>query len=348
MKYIKYFEDIKNSILKEVVEKIMSGEEKPEEISNYLDIQENHGYLEVEKDELSFDIKIDDFEDLLEIERGVIEWLRFANSYGYEFYIDDDEVNYIHHYMTTQQIQKVLNFAKYLDNKIDYVNNNVDEGEFAVFFENFDLEEIKDSFKYSLSIVKEKALSILIEKEISNEQPFYYDFIYTGKYQNGVSVTVEYDALLKYIKDKDINSIGDFFRLVGNNLPYTYDIEYQSQEYESKKDYQQLQNDLEFEIDRYWDNESKLPEDFFWVNVVYKDNVDILKEHFDDILWQYKMKSYSRLKYLVEFAKPKSKCYKWFASRDFSNKIKNLDDKELNNIINNIQSIYNAQKLGIM
>ena len=343
MKYLKYFENIENTTLNEVITNILSGDKKPDDILLYLDIQEKHKILETSKDELIFNIKIKDFEDLLEIKNGVLGFLENVKSHEYEYYVDESESDYIHYCMRPEEIEKLLNFAKFLNFKID-ASPKV-EGQFTEFFEEFNLKDITDSYITSLSMIKGKAVSKLIKKEIEDRQPFHYMFLYDNEYD--LEVTLQYEDVLEFLDRKEVDSISELLEMVGNTLPYNYEIEYNCSEYEDDKDYEQLKNDIKFEISLYWDDVLNIPEDKFWIKNIKYDNIDLIKDHFDDIDWYFKIRYYQENKYAFEYAQPKSNCYKWFVSNDFSNRLDKGINTDFDDKLQDLKIKFNATKLGL-
>jgi len=343
---------------------IIEGKIKPSKIRDvfgleYADSIENVDDDDFDDDKLEFCANLKDVEDDMGIENGSIEWVESTSaSYSnYEYYIDDEEYNYIHSNIEKDNLDKFRNLCRWLGygelldkdkTKDDWERN---EGLVYEPCEKYGLVvELLEEMKWELSHIKERSVKELLEKELNDVTPLYRDHVYHDyKSKKDSEFEIDYEKTLKFLETEkikdDVFTIEELLENIGDKLPYTWEIENDAYDYE--KGYDELNKVFGNDLDALWDDKYKLPEQKLIYLLIVNDNVDVIKEKHDDIIWDDKYDHYREVKYLPEYANKKSKVYEWFVSDEFNKKIQN-ESEEFIEVIDMMILKEDSESLGLL
>lgn len=325
-------ENIKNS--KNLIEVLESEDFKPEDILNYMGIKnfkveqsynyQTHKYEpDYDINNISFYMRTGDLEDIMNLERGTINYI-FAWESPYsnqEYYIDDDELNYLINYLSDEVIKNIEKLAEIFDYNID--SNK--EGELYDFFNYLGLKNELRDFKYEIQSANEIAIRN-VARDIIKKLPFKLDQKNSEGYD--LLISINYDTIIKYMKEYNIQveTIKDFLKNVDSE--FSYDIEYD----ELKNEYLDY-NDLIREVDNVVDKYLNSPDDIF-IKLIEIDNLELFKKKVDlaNFEWMYDVNiNYNRVRCnLFQLAKEyNKKILDWLNSEEFEKIIENRSQEEL-------------------
>jgi len=337
--YKQLFESNSEMNLITVLEKIMSGELQPQEIKNHIDDIEydkkftdyintydddefDNNFLEISLKK--FDLAY--FESLMDLDKGILKWIEHIDTYNYDYNVDDSEIEYIDNNLNDSITKKMKNFA----NELNFDYDDSDENICYKFVKEYNLLHIKDTYLSELSSIKEKATVKRKKVEIDDVTPIYFDYeIFTISYENAVD-------FLKTNKFTDVMTIFDLFDKIGENIPYSYEIEYENYEYEN---YDNFEKDIEASVDFYWDDEIGIIEDRYFIDILSEANtsLELVQKIFNNIDWFEKIKYYSYgYKYYVDIILDgfNEKLKTWLLSSDFISRLEDyakVNDIEIKN-----------------
>jgi len=312
--------------LKVILSKIISGSIEPEEILNYLGDNDVLKKLksksgDYDDEMLSIDLNNDDVDDLLGLYRSTTTIIQNIDTYGYEYYVDDSEIDYIEYYLNDTQKQKLINFAKF----VGYENTKYNAQFYPELIEDFNLESLKSNYVGELSNIKENAVKEKKTKEIDEPSPVVID--YRG-------IELSYEDAIKFIEDNELEvyTLSELFEHIGSILPYDEEFEYDITDYENFKD---LTQTIDSAIDNIWNDDFKELQSDYIIKLIYSfdKNISILKKLFDLIEWNSKERFYMKgYKYYFEMYYNDSDIHKWIVSSDFNKRlnkyIENIDEDD--------------------
>jgi hypothetical protein len=317
-KYYSYLKENKQQTLLEVIDGVLNKKIEPNILKKYLgDEFMKFDINEIDETEIIIICEDSDVENIMGVEEGVI---RYINGIEYdEYYVDEDESKYIFNMMNEKTIKLVKEFAKELE--YDIILN--EEGVYD-FFKYLKLSDIFDEYITSLSIANHDALNRLVYKEITSIVPFEIDYF------RKTQLIIILEKLKKYIEtnDKDFETITEVFKHIGNNVPYSYEISYELDDY---IDYSDVEKELYDSISKIYDGYLT---DNFWMNIISKDNITLFKKYYKKYNWnnsiQYKWYVYEMIHNLPEEILPKkSEIYKFIRTDSFYDNIKPLMNSDL-------------------
>jgi len=321
---------------KDSLVKILASKDfKPDDIKNYIDFDEddaiigktenpNYPYNELDYFESGLTLLIKNYtlERLLDIEDGSLNFaLELNNSYNnYEYYVDDDEFNYLSSYTT----KKTRNEIKKLSKMFDF-DNNIDPEEEGKIHDllyylnlNSDLDDIKSEIAMSHERASEKAASEALKK-----LPFGIDN--NNKYetqQYGYKLYFDYEDMIKYMKKHKLNvkTIKEYLE----NIVGSEDLNYSAIEYEDSYKYLDM-TDVKRTIENVVDKYVSRPDEIFkiWIE---NDNLELFqkeKRHaWYEFYYDFWFNGSSKNENLFEMAKLyNGKILKWFESYDFQKEL---------------------------
>ena len=148
----------------------------------------------------------------------------------------------------------------------------------------------------------------------------------------------------------DIFTVKELLEYVGGHEDFHYDLEHDCAEYE--EGHEKIDEIVSDNIDKIYDSELNVGEDKLWCKLIDQDQIDILKEKFDDIDWTSKVDTFvnynSGRYYLMQIATidktrgGSPKCYEWFRTKDFQEKFINID----NNVVENFHILEKLEMLN--
>jgi hypothetical protein len=273
-------------------------------------------------------MNIKELENLMDIENGFIDHLfNITSSYGsQDYYVDDEELNYLQGYLSDQNIKDIKKLADLLDYDLD-LEAERDSGEIRNFFDYIGLEKELDDFKMEIGSENERA----IEKSaysLLNSLPFNLSYKHSGKFN--VEVDIEYENIIKYMETnkKDVKTIKELFENINESTDFTYDFEYEGK-YEFMGEFKDLQNEVYNVVDKYLSS----PDDIF-VKLIQCDNLELFKKKIDlanftyvyDFWFNYDRKRGNLFQIAISVNKS---ILEWFKTYDFQKSIIDDSDAEM-------------------
>lgn len=362
MKRLKLFEEMSDrKTLYDIIDDISSRELEPEEIENYISIESDFDIEEMNHGNLILKMSPGIISELMNIEYGVIEHMNYIVDNDYSVELENDELDYLHYYLNAENIQAIRDIANWLDWDFPEESKNKDggdnlTGEIKEMFEYLGLDVMFDEMKTEISVMKSESTKQYVKK-VLDESPISVEknFRRWDKKEYGNILTIDYSKTLefldKYNLKDNVLSIYNLLLLVGKNLDYSYDVEFNSSEFDTDVDLNRI---FENEIFDYWDIEEKKPEQNMYLNLIQNNCTDDIKERIDEIDWNDKVKNKLSIKklhgynYLVEYANKKSDLYDWFVSDEFIEKMESKKvDKELLKYLYDLKLKIFGEDLGL-
>jgi hypothetical protein len=316
-KYYSYLKENKQQTLLEVIDRVLNRTLNPDKLKEYFgDELSKYELDDIDETEIIIICEDSDVENIMEVEDGIISYI---NSFEYnDYYVDEDELEYIFKDLDDRSIKLVKDFARALD-----YNLTINERGVYEFFKNFELNEILDDYIFSLSNNYKNATVDLINKEITNIVPFEIDYL------RKTQLTIYLKKLKKYIEenDRDLEDITEVFKHIGNNVPYSYEITYNVYEY---LDHKEIENDIYDSIKKYYNYQIT---DEFWLNIIKNDYINLFEKYYKKIDLGKPLtisKSLYKNEYLLdelpeEILPSTSKIYKFIRTSDI---LKEIDKKK--------------------
>jgi hypothetical protein len=255
-------------------------------------------------------------EFLMGIEENSINFVySFTNYYNqYEYYVDDDELNYLENYLTTENEKQTIELAKIFGIKLSTDGNRLQEGQFYKLFDKLGLYYKLNNYKGEISMENERAVEKAAKKVIS-ELPFKIDFINKKDYD--IEIEIVYDDVVKHIKEnnlKDVKTIKDFLEKCVHEIGT--DIEYDKKN-QFLGDFKDLNREIENDLDDFitW------PDGIF-TNLIIENKLKLFKKkielanfgHYYDIRVNYN----NVRKNLFQLSEHyKNSIYNWFKTDEF-------------------------------
>jgi len=338
-------ENVENSE-KDLISILSSPDFKPEDIVNYIGLEEKeyeidfnteynyetHRYeSNYDKDGVKILLKTITLEDLMDIEHSVIAYfLQFTGYNDYEFYVDDDELNYLGHYLPDELIEKIKKLSILFNTGIDIEENKYNQIEaIPKLFEYLGLKDKLDDFKSEIAMENERAIEKSAIAEIK-KLPFELDYKYGGDFD--IELYFDYEKLIEYIKKNDIKAktIKDVLENIYNADEFTFENEYERAS-EFMGDFKDLIRSVENVVDEYLDS----PEEIF-PKAIAIDNLELLQNNMEladfENIYEVYIKYNRKMKNLFQIAKEyNGEILKWFSSDKFEELINNRSEKEIAN-----------------
>ena len=253
-------------------------------------------------------------ENLMNIEENVIQYIQsLVSSYGNnnEYYVDDDELNYVHSYLTGRTFENVKKLAHIFDYQID----PEEEGEIKNFFEYLDLKSVLDDVKNEISMEHERAIEELA-KDIIKKLPF--EIGYSRDNKKDLELTFNYQEVIDYIQKYKlkVTTFKEFIEYVDAD-ELDYGIDYSDGKYEYLGDFKDVDKKINETCEKYIDN----PDEIF-PKFIQSDNLELIKKKIDLANFFYRYKTYldydNQDLHLFEIAKHFNKTVlEWFKTYDF-------------------------------
>jgi len=256
-------------------------------------------------------------EDKMGIENGILEHISYIDSYGYEYYIDEDsEKEFIYERFNDKSKKMLKHIFKFLDLKIP--KNKEELGD---YLKNHGFQDVLDAYTSELSYINKNAVKKKIDKEIDKETFFYKDYV-----GHRDLIAINFSSLLKFMnkyKNHKYENLTDAFIALSEELPYNFDIEYEHYDY---IDYSSLSKEIQSALEFYW-NEDYGIKDRFWIDLFRNDdNVNLIKKWYKLIEWENTVRFFQEgYKLYHDIPDKNSKIYKLIWSDEFIDKLKNLD-----------------------
>ena len=363
MKYLikyKLFENVERKTLYDIIKSIDTDDDTIK-IFDLFDLDKKKYYLsedDISVRDLKFYTNIKDISDFMNIEDSILDDIEriFSRYNDFEYYVDrSEEMNYMSSYLNSESIDLISKLAKSFDydlklDKDSYEQKIVDFLKYIGVYDEISYEYIAD-----LSNLKENALKDCLEDNVISKQPFILkDDINYGddnKKQFYYFVKFEYDNLLKFLEENnikdDVYTMSDLFEKIGEILPYNFYYEYEIDEYETSDDLDKISENFINIVEKYWDNDDNEIDQKLYIKIVNVDNIQEIKNRINDIYWS--IKDYISDKYIIEFAKKDSKCYEFFASNEFLDKMKERydEDEDFIEVLSQMNDERFGQEIGL-
>ena len=312
---------------------------KPEDITEYIGFEEKDAMINAEKeyrypytfvpsydeDGFTLIIRRSAIEDLLGIENGSLEFALQFNQYnGYDYYVDDDELNYLGSYIKKGTINKIVKLSKMFK-----FNDNIvptEEGEINDLFQYLDLIDDLDTFKGEMGMAHERAIAKAADEALK-KLPFNLDNNDNhdrgyDREQYQYKLVFEYKAIIEYMKKYklDVKSIKELL----SNIVDSDELNPESIEYDDSSMYINY-DDLSKSIDDVVTKYIESPDDIFkiWIE---KDNLEMFKKfeeqyafyNFDYDFWYNTKRHHNNLFMMAKLYN--GKILEWFKTYDFQKK----------------------------
>ena len=335
--YQSYLKENKKLSLLQAINNVINKKSDPYILKDYLGEKLNEFELDdIDNDEIIILCEESDVENILDVEDGVLSYI--SGLPHNEYYIDDEEKQYIFNQMNDESIELIKDFASELDYKL-----KLDEERVYDFLLYLKLDYILENYITSLSIAHSDALNKKTNKEIIDIIPFEIDFF------RKTQLTIVLEKTKKYIernKDTDFKTITEIFEHIGDNLPYTYEISYELYDYIDLSDVAQ---DITSSIRKFYNNGIM---DDFWLNIIMSDEIDLFKKYYKKYDWndsiKYNWNNYEMIHDLPNnILSENSKIYKYIRTIKFFDSIEPLMEKELFRKTKNKEKLAKAKKFNL-
>jgi hypothetical protein len=325
---------------KTLIEILESKDFKPEDILKYIGLDEKEYEIPKEWDyhenEYLYKYGFNGFTllmkeerlcELMDVENDIFSWfLQFTGYNNYENYVDYQEMDYLHYYLTEENLNKIKKLADIFNYKIDVEK----EGEIIEFFQYLGLKDELEYFKDEISAENEEAVS-KAAKDTLNTLPFDIDN-YSGDNNFNIELYFDYNTIIEYMKKDNMSvyTIEEFLENINESSNFSYEIEYTC--LSSYTDgYKDLKKSVDNKVEKYIDS----PDDIF-PKIIAVDNLEAIKNNFDlcyfDYVYDYSFKYDKKRGDLFDIAKTyDGKILEWFTTDEFKNKVKNSVTKEYYN-----------------
>jgi hypothetical protein len=327
MKYLRLFEEHTEN-LDVILSTIVT--ENPEKILDYIGLDKDeyevntttitNAYVEIL-------MSSSHLEKFMDIEDGMLSYMTsLASQYNnYEYYVDDDELNYVSGYLSGSTINKIKELADILDYEID----PEEENEIKEFFEYLGLKELMKEIKNEISMENERAVEKAAAHVISL-LPFGMESHYNKKFN--LEILFNYQEVIDYIKKHNlkIKTIKDLLENIYDADEFTTEIEYGDIKQQFLGDFDDVNRCVMNAIDNYVDN----PDEIF-PKLIETNNLELLqsKKELANFVYHYKIYiDYKQFKYnLFDFAiHYKNDILEWFKTFEFQEWfIQNFDNAGL-------------------
>ena len=325
---------------KNLIQVLESPDFKPEDIVNYIGLDEEDYKLksgsyyryepEYSKDNITLHVNSKDLERLLSLEDGIINYIRKLTEYhnDYEYYVDDDELNYISYYLPVETLNSIKKFAKLFKFKLKLDKDGIKEGEIVKLFEYLGLKSKLNDFKNEISMEKERAVESEA-KELLKSLPFSLSYSDIRDPKFDIELVFDYDEVIKYMKENNLE-VKTLIQFLENVSKFTNEFNY---EFENEASLEtDGYKDLIRDVDNTIENFTISPDDIF-VKLIQVDNLKAFKDNFNKAIFNYNYDVYIDYKKvemnLFKLATHyKGEIFNWMQSPEFEEKIKKRTEGE--------------------
>lgn len=254
-------------------------------------------------------------EKLMDIEDDMISYIQgLASTYNsYEYYVDDDELRYIHSYLSGD----TLSLVKKLSILFDYKINPKKEGKIVELFEYLGLGEIVKDIKREIETENERAVEKAAQYALKL-LPFDLDHKY-GSGNKNLTISINYQEVIEYIQKHNlkIKTIKELFENVQDSDEFTYEIEYNDLKNKFLGDFEDVNNLVNSTCQQYIDD----PDEIF-PKLVQANNLELIKKKMKLANFVYRYDTfinYNKVRFnLIEFAiNSNNSVLQWFKTYDF-------------------------------
>ena len=334
-KQIEYFRDnpIKENLEnsdENLIDVLSSPDFKPEDILNHIGFDEDdyeipHEYKysespKYDKNGFTILLKSKELEDLIDAEEGTVKYIIHLTDYysQYEYDAGDDELNYIHYYLSGDTLTTIQKLANIFDYKLKIKK----EGKINNFFQYLGLKKELKNFKNEIDEENERAVEAAA-KALLKKIPFDLSIKYDGGNED-LELVFDYDEMIEYMEKhelKNVKTIKDFLENLYEKDEFTYSIEQ-----EGKYDFLGDFKDLNTAVYNVANNYVISPDDIF-SKLIEADNLELFKNKMDlaDFSYKYTIWIDYNKKYLNLFEIAKhynGEILQWMTSNEFSEKLK--------------------------
>lgn len=352
-KQLKQAEYLKNNPIKESLEDqsetllsiLKSSDFKKEDILKFIGFNENEyefkldynwkdGYYPTySKEGFTILFKLRKLEKLMNIENDFFNYLfRILSDYSdYDYYVEEDELDYLGNYIGNEAIEKVKKLAKIFNYKLKIDSDgDIEEGEIYKMFTYLGLSSELDDYKTEISYAHERAIK-KAAKELIKTLPFDISTTYEKTYN--CELSFDYDTIIEYLEKNnlEVKTIKELLENLSESSDFNYDFEY-----EGKYDHLEY-TDLQKEINNHLDKYVEYPDEIF-PKLMQTDNLKAFKNNIKLACFNCEYDTrvdYERVNWnLFQFANyyKDGEIFKWFKSDQFEKIIKAIgSESEISN-----------------
>jgi hypothetical protein len=264
--------------------------------------------------ELHILISNSDLEGIIGVQEGSINYVQgWDSDFGNrEYYVDDDELNYIHHYLNDETFAKIIELAKLFDYEID----PEEENEIYEFFDYLGLKSLMKDITNEISMENERAIT-KVAREALKKLPF--DIGYSRDDKKDLEITFNYQEVINYIKKYNlkVKTFKELLENIYDTDDLSLEIEYSDSKHEYLGDFEDIRKGLNNACDQYIDN----PDEIF-PKLIEVDNIELIqsKKELANFFYNYKgYIEYENVEWrLFQYAKHfNKKTLEWFKTYNF-------------------------------
>jgi len=255
-----------------------------------------------------------DLEDIIGVQEGSINYIQgWDSDFGnIEYYVDDDELNYVHHYLNDETFAKIIELAKLFDYEID----PEEENEIYEFFDYLGLKGLMEDIKSEIAMENERAIT-KVAREALKKLPF--DIGYSRDNKKDLEITFNYQEVINYIKKYNlkVKTFKELLENIYDTDDLSLEIEYSDSKHEYLGDFEDVKKAINNACDQYIDN----PDEIF-PKLIEVDNIELIqsKKELANFFYNYKgYIAYENVEWrLFQYAKHfKNKTLEWFKTYNF-------------------------------
>ena len=279
---------------KNLIQVLESPDFKPEDIVNYIGLDEDDYKLksdnyyryepEYSKDNITLHVNSKDLERLLNLDEGIINnFIKLTSYYNdYEYYVEYDELNYLTYYLPAETITNIKKFAKLFKFKLKLDKGVIKEGEIVKLFEYLGLKDKLKDFKNEISMEKERAVESEA-KDLLKSLPFSLSYSDIRDPKFDTELVFDYSEVIQYIKEHNLE-VKTLIQFLENVSKFTNDFNYDFENEASQET--NGYKDLIREVDNTIENYTISPDDIF-VKLIQVDNLKAFKDNFNKAIFSY-------------------------------------------------------------
>lgn len=259
-----------NFKIEDINEKLIGLEEEIE-----FDFKYEFGEYSIDKYGFAILTSFDILCDLFDVEHGSIRFIySLTGSYNdYEYYVDDDELNYLNNYLSKDIIDNIKKLSILFKNEINPdENDTINE-----LFNYLGLNSELDDFKMEISFAYDRA----IEKsaiELINSLPFNMNYNYIRNNNHDLELFFYYDDIINYIEKYNlkVKTIKEFLENVVESSDFCYDFVYEYSNIYKYLDFKDLVRRVDDVVEKYLQG----PDEIF-PHIIKCDNLEALKNNIE-------------------------------------------------------------------
>lgn len=242
IKNFKIFENSIYSSLKYLLENDDISEEKIYKIVGFN--SKNYGLIVLNDDEFTLSLNERFLDDFVNVEYGVFRYFIQVDPYysSYEYDINEDELNYLHHYLDDHNINLLTKLCELLNSDI-YADSDESSKLILALGKNIDTDDILSEIKYANEQVVKKDVNNALKK-----LPF--DISYSHSSSWDIDIDLSINKIVEYIdkhKLEDINTVAEFLYAIDYS-DFSYEVN-NVWESEFDPDYTELNKKLKVELE---------------------------------------------------------------------------------------------------